>query len=79
MLTVRFSADDGDTHITGKTLTFVTDGNKEFNDMFSARTWGGYGNYVIKLIEIKGAEPAELHSWMVSVANRVMAEVSEHR
>lgn len=38
---------------------------------------GGYGNYVIKLIEIKGIEPIELHSWMVSVINRILVEVSE--
>lgn len=38
----------------------------------------GYGNYIIKLIEIKGIEPVELKSWLVSVKNRILIQVFEN-
>lgn len=37
----------------------------------------GYGNYIFKLIEIKGMEPIELQNWLVSITKRILIQVSE--
>lgn len=37
---------------------------------------GGPGNYIVKLIEIKGMEPVEIVSWFVSVKKRINIRVS---
>lgn len=39
----------------------------------------GNKNYIIKLIEIKGSKPIELHSWLVSVKNRILIQVYENK
>jgi hypothetical protein len=38
----------------------------------------GYGNYIIKLVEINGTVPEVLQEWLVSVENRILIQVSEN-
>jgi hypothetical protein len=38
----------------------------------------GYGNYIIKLFEIKGIEPIELENWFLSSRKRILIDVFEN-